>query len=166
MPTMTTELIVKMVGDGADPDLAKVLASRGARAYAQVEQRLGESDYFAGDEFTAADIMMLFPLTTGRMFVPRDLAPFPNIRAYLQRIGARPAFRTAMAKADPDLAPMLTLVAGRGSPAAPASPDPSCDSRVPPRPRSARPPDPRSPIVPRQDRAAPDNTRPAGPPLR
>ncbi len=108
MPTMTTELIVKMVGDGADPDLAKVLASRRARAYAQIEQRLGETIYFAGDEFTAADIMMLFPLTTGRMFVPRDLAPFPNIRAYLQRIGARPAFQTAMAKADPDLAPMLT----------------------------------------------------------
>lgn len=52
--------------------------------------------------------MMLFPLTTGRVFVPRDLAPFPNIRAYLQRIGARPAFQRAMAKADPDLAPMLT----------------------------------------------------------
>ena len=108
MPAAMAALIVKMVGDGADPDLAKVLASRGARAYAQVEQRLGESDYFAGPEFTAADIMMLFPLTTGQMFVPRDLAPFPNIRAYLQRIGARPAFQTAMAKADPDLAPMLT----------------------------------------------------------
>ncbi|WP_394999756.1 glutathione S-transferase family protein [Sphingomonas sp.] len=108
MPTMMTDLIVKMVGDGAIPDLAKVLASRGARAYAQIEQRLGETIYFAGPEFTAADIMMLFPLTTGRMFVPRDLAPFPNIRAYLQRIGARPAFQTAMAKADPDLAPMLT----------------------------------------------------------
>ncbi len=108
MPTMMTDLIVKMVGDDADPDLAKALASRGTRAYAQIEQRLGETIYFAGPEFTAADIMMLFPLTTGRMFVPRDLAPFPNIRAYLQRIGARPAFQRAMAKADPDLPPMLT----------------------------------------------------------
>ena len=108
MPTMMTDLIVKMVGDDADPDLAKALASRGTRAYAQIEQRLGETIYFAGPEFTAADIMMLFPLTTGRMFVPRDLAPFPNVRAYLQRIGARPAFQRAMAKADPDLPPMLT----------------------------------------------------------
>ena len=56
----------------------------------------------------AADIMMTFGLTTMRMFVPRDLAPYPNIRAYLQRIGARPAFQTAMAKADPNLPPQLT----------------------------------------------------------
>jgi glutathione S-transferase len=42
------------------------------------------------------------------MFQPLDLAPFPNVRAYLQRIGARPAYRRAMAKGDPGFMPMLT----------------------------------------------------------
>lgn len=84
------------------------LRSRYDRSLAQVEARLGQADYFAGAEFSAADIIMLFPLTTMRYFVPRDLAPYPNIRRYLQRIGARPAYQRAMAKADPDLAPMLT----------------------------------------------------------
>jgi glutathione S-transferase len=36
-----------------------------------------------------------------------DLAPYPNIRAWLQRMGARPAYQRAMAKGDPDLVPML-----------------------------------------------------------
>lgn len=108
MPSMMTDLIVGMVGGGADPAVASSFRARGDRAYAQIEQRLGEADYFAGPDFTAADILMLFPLTTGRMFVPRDLAPYPNIRAYLQRIGARPAFQRAMAKADPGFAVPLS----------------------------------------------------------
>ena len=52
--------------------------------------------------------MSVFSLTTMRLFQPLDLRPYPNILAYLQRIGTRPAYRRAMAKADPDLAPMLT----------------------------------------------------------
>lgn len=75
---------------------------------ALVESRLGETAYLAGGEFTAADIMSVFSLTTMRLFPPVDLAPHPNIRAYLQRIGERPAYRRAMAKDDPDLAPMLS----------------------------------------------------------
>ena len=71
------------------------------------EARLGEAAYFAGDAFTAADIMMVFSFTTMRAFIPRDLGPYPNIRAYLQRIGERPAYRSAMAKGDPGMAPML-----------------------------------------------------------
>ncbi len=70
--------------------------------------RLGEAEYLAGAEFTAADIMSVFSLTTMRLFQPIDLGPYPNIRAYLQRMGARPAYRRAMAKGDPDLTPMLT----------------------------------------------------------
>ena len=73
-----------------------------------VERRLGEAPYFAGDEFTAADIIMGFNLTTMRAFVGRDLADYPNIRAYLARIGERPAYKRAMAKGDPAMAPMLT----------------------------------------------------------
>jgi glutathione S-transferase len=77
------------------------------RLMALVEARFGEATYFAGDDFTAADIMNVFSLTTMRLFQPVDLAPYPNIRAYLQRIGDRSAYRRAMAKGDPDLTPML-----------------------------------------------------------
>ena len=73
-----------------------------------VEARLGEAQYLAGAEFTAADIMIVFSLTTMRIFLPLDLAPFGNILAYLQRIGGRPAYQRAMQKGDPDLVPMLT----------------------------------------------------------
>ena len=77
------------------------------RVLALVEARLGEAPYLAGQEFTAADVMSVFSLTTMRLFQPLDLAPYPNIRAYLQRIGARPGYRAAMAKGDPDLVPLL-----------------------------------------------------------
>lgn len=75
---------------------------------ALVEDRLGKVPYLAGQEFTAADIMSVFSFTTMRLFQPLDLAPYPNIRAYLQRIGERPAYQRAMAKGDPDLTPMLS----------------------------------------------------------
>jgi glutathione S-transferase len=77
-------------------------------AYHLAEQRLGTARWFAGDEFTMADIMMGFPLTRLRVFSGRDLADYPNIRAYLARVGDRPAYRSAMAKAEPDEPPLLT----------------------------------------------------------
>jgi glutathione S-transferase len=77
------------------------------RVLSLLDTRLGETTYLCGDDLTAADIMTVFSLTTMRLFRPFDLAPWPNIRAYLQRIGARPAYRRAMQKADPDLVPLL-----------------------------------------------------------
>ena len=44
-----------------------------------VEARLGKVDYLAGGEFTTADIMVVFSLTTMRYFLPFDLAPYPAI---------------------------------------------------------------------------------------
>jgi glutathione S-transferase len=106
MPRTMIGLIVGMVG-GEETDTVRALKGRGDEAFAMVEQRLGEAPYFAGQAFTAADIIMLFPLTTMRLFASRDLAPYPNIRAYLRRIGDRPAYQRAMSKADPDLPPHL-----------------------------------------------------------
>ena len=85
----------------------RVMRERCERSWRMVEDRLGAVPYFAGREFTAADIIMLFVLTTMRAFVPRDIAPFPNVREYLQRIGARPAYRRAMQKGDPQMTPLL-----------------------------------------------------------
>ena len=78
------------------------------RAFDMVETRLGEVPYFAGLEFTAADIMMVLPLTKTRMNNPHDLSGSPNTLAYLQRIGARPAFQRACQKGDPELPLYLT----------------------------------------------------------
>ncbi|ANH68016.1 glutathione S-transferase family protein [Mitsuaria sp. 7] len=91
----------------ADHPVLAATQERLDKVLALVEERLGRAPYFAGAEFTAADIMSVFSLTTMRLFQPIDLAAYPNIRAYLQRIGERPAYRRAMAKGDPDLTPLL-----------------------------------------------------------
>jgi len=106
LPANMTEMIATFLGASGHPAM-ETLSARSKRAYPMVDQRLGEAQYFAGDEFSAADIMMVFPLTTMRAFVPRDLSAYPNILAYLKRIGARPAYQRAMAKGDPEMTPML-----------------------------------------------------------
>jgi glutathione S-transferase len=109
MPGAMVDLVLTLLGaSGSDNAIVLALRDRVDRSFAMIEQRLGSTAYFAGASFSAADIIMLFPLTTMRAFVPRDLSPFPNILAYLQRIGQRPAFQRAMAKADPGFAPMLS----------------------------------------------------------
>ena len=72
-----------------------------------IDATLAEAEYLVGDSFSAADIINLFPLTTMRAFVPRDLSAYPHILAYLKRMGARPAYRRAMAKGDPGMKLML-----------------------------------------------------------
>jgi glutathione S-transferase len=91
-------------------DNPTLVATRGRLDHALnlVERRLGETPFFAGAELTAADVMIVFSLTTMRHFMPLDLTPYPNILAYLGRIGARPAYKRAMEKGDPDMAPLLT----------------------------------------------------------
>jgi len=83
------------------------LESRLARALGFIDRRLGEADYLAGGELTAADITLVFSLTTMRSFTPYDLKPYPHILAYLRRIGAREAYQRAMRKGDPGMAPLL-----------------------------------------------------------
>ena len=101
MPSAMIDMIAQLIGEGHE--LMGALRSRLDRAYAHLETRLGEAPYLAGASLTAADIMTMFPLTTMRMFAPRDIKPYPNLRAYLKRVGERPAFQRAMAKADPGL---------------------------------------------------------------
>ncbi len=92
------------------PDDNAVLRAMKGRldlALGLVEARLGKADYLAGRDLTTADIMIVFTLTTMRLFLPFDLKPYPNIRAYLARVGQRDAYRRAMMKGDPDMTPML-----------------------------------------------------------
>ncbi len=90
-----------------DNPVLRAMIGRLDLALGQVQARLAKADYFAGSELTTADIMIVFTLTTMRLFLPFGLAPYPAILAYLQRIGRREAYRRAMHKGDPDLTPML-----------------------------------------------------------
>jgi glutathione S-transferase len=92
----------------ADNPILTGSQARVDRAFDHVNARTGEADYFAGREFTSADIMMGFSLTTMRYFQPYDLKRCPNVLAYLARISARPAYRRAMEKGDPGMALLLT----------------------------------------------------------
>ena len=108
MPSEMSSLMSAMLKlDDGNPMLS-IFRARSERAYAMIEARLKAVPFFAGAEFSAADIMMLFPLTTMRAFSQRDLAPLPQVRAYLKRIGERPAYQRALAKGDPGMAPLLS----------------------------------------------------------
>ena len=78
------------------------LAAHAARARALARRhRCAQVPYPAGAALSAADIMSVFSFTTMRLFFPFDLASYPHILAWLQRIGQRGAHRRAMAKGDP-----------------------------------------------------------------
>ena len=100
-------LVARRLEPAADHRVLKDLQGRLERALELLNERLGEVDYLAGNELTAADIMIVFSLTTMRSFTPYDLKPYPNILAYLRRIGAREAYRRAMQKGDPGMALLL-----------------------------------------------------------
>jgi glutathione S-transferase len=65
-----------------------------------MESELAKSTWFAGDEFTAADIQMSFVVeasaTRGGLG-----ANHPRLTAWLERIHARPAYRRALEKGGP-----------------------------------------------------------------
>ena len=107
--TFMTTLMMQLVlsGGGKDNPAAVFVDDRNRRGWAMVEARLGEAPFFGGRNLTTADIMMVYCLTTSRAFRGTSLEGYPNLQAYLQRIGARPAYQRAMAKAEPGTAPML-----------------------------------------------------------
>ncbi|HEX2591030.1 MAG TPA: glutathione S-transferase [Rhizomicrobium sp.] len=105
---MTTLMMQLVLAGGGEGNPASVFVNdRSQRGWAMVEKRLGEVQFFGGKNLTTADIMMVYCLTTSRAFRNISIDGFPNLKAYLARIGARPAYQRAMAKAEPGMPPML-----------------------------------------------------------
>ena len=69
-------LIARRLESSAEHPVLASLHARLASALDFMNQRLGEADYLAGRELTAADIMMVFSLTTMRSFTPYELKPY------------------------------------------------------------------------------------------
>jgi glutathione S-transferase len=95
---------IELPADHPVPAMARMRLDRALRT---MDARLADVPFLAGEALTAADIMTVFSLTTMRYFCPVDFAPYPRIRAYLQRIGRLDGYRRAMAKGDPGMALLL-----------------------------------------------------------
>jgi glutathione S-transferase len=106
-PAIMRVLVTRRLEAPADHPAAKIGLTRFAMMLGMMDARLADHPWLAGAEFTAADIMPVFTLTTMRHFAPYDLAPYPHILGYLQRIAARPAYRRAMEKGDPGMELLL-----------------------------------------------------------
>ncbi|KAJ4321536.1 hypothetical protein N0V94_002855 [Neodidymelliopsis sp. IMI 364377] len=73
-----------------------------------MDERLKSNKWLAGKDFTVADIMSVYSLTSKRYFGPLvSFEEYPNIVRYLKDIGERPAYRRAMEKGDPDMKLLL-----------------------------------------------------------
>ena len=105
MSLMLIALVLSRIPEASESPVRARILDRLGRMLAFVDGKLAGPAYFAGDEFTAADVMMAFPFTTMGRFLDVDLAPHANIGAWLERIEARPAYRKAMALAGPDAEP-------------------------------------------------------------
>jgi glutathione S-transferase len=99
MPPLLAMLVVKRLG----------LLGRPARAPLQrmfdvhldwLESELATRPWFAGETFTAADVMMSFPLEAARHRAGLD-ARRPHLIGWLDRIHARPAYAAALQKGGP-----------------------------------------------------------------
>jgi glutathione S-transferase len=74
----------------------------GQRAMHYANDFLATHKYFGGAEFSAADIMMLFPINYAIGMNVADATKYPNITAWQERVQDRPAFKRMLAAARPN----------------------------------------------------------------
>jgi glutathione S-transferase len=101
MSLLLIVLVLSRVKEASASPVTARMRDRMNQLLAFVDREIAEGPWFAGEAFTAADVMMVFPFTTLRYFLDYDLEPYASIRAYLARVEARPAYRKAMALAGP-----------------------------------------------------------------
>jgi glutathione S-transferase len=121
MPPLLLKLVFDRIENGPMPFFVKPFAKAIARQVKQafitpqlklhldyLEAELARGEWFVGDEFTAADIQMSFPLEAAALRGGLD-ASRPRLQAFLQRIHARPAYRRALERGGKyDFAPGAT----------------------------------------------------------
>ena len=110
MPPLLLLLIFNRIEKGPMPffvrPVARAIAQRAKSSFVQpnvdrildfMEGELGKSDWFAGAQFSAADVQMSFPLEAARARGGLDERR-PRLMDFLARIHARPAYQRALEK--------------------------------------------------------------------
>lgn len=100
-PGVGRVMTLKFAGIAADSPMMKRYEDKRDQYLSFMDDRLSKVPYFAGQEFTVADIMPVFTLTTMRTFTPFSLGKYSNILTWLKRVTSRDAYQRAMQKGDP-----------------------------------------------------------------
>ncbi|WP_348755258.1 glutathione S-transferase [uncultured Aquincola sp.] len=82
----------KVTASFVDPNLQRLLAF--------MDNELAGRPWFAGEQFTAADVQMSFPLEAAAARGGLDTR-YPNLTTWLARVHARPAYKRALDKGGP-----------------------------------------------------------------
>ena len=99
MPPLLALLVAYKLGPLGWP-ARKPLRAMIAHHLSWLDGELSRRAHFASDDFSAADIMMSFPLEAARDRAGLD-ARFPALIGWLDRMHARPAYQRALAKGGP-----------------------------------------------------------------
>lgn len=81
--------------------IGKVARRRTDGLFRHMNEHLATHSYLAGSEFTLADLMSGFAVTTLPKMGFGRIEPFPNIQRYAERLTQRPAWQKAMSIAGP-----------------------------------------------------------------
>jgi len=101
IPTMPMPFFVKPIARGISTKvLDRMVTPNLTRQLDFMERELASSAWFAGTEFSAADIQMSFPLEAAAQRAGLD-ASRPHLAAFLKRIHERPAYRKALQRGGP-----------------------------------------------------------------
>jgi glutathione S-transferase len=93
-------LLRPLVGKIAKETLTTLVNPQLKQHMAFWETELNKSEWFAGNEFTAADIQMSFPLEAASARAGLS-DHHPKAMEFLKRIHARPAYQRALEKGGP-----------------------------------------------------------------
>ncbi|OUR77263.1 glutathione S-transferase [Alphaproteobacteria bacterium 46_93_T64] len=93
MLPLLLRLYTSRLGDAAAPLMPRIDGET-INHFSYLSKSLGENDYFLGDELSAADIMLSFPIEAANM--RGGLAKLPNLAEFVKRIQARPAYKKAL----------------------------------------------------------------------
>ena len=101
IPTMPMPFFVKPIARGISTKvLERMVTPNLKRQLDFMESELAGSPWFAGAEFSAADIQMSFPLEAAAQRAGLD-ASRPHLVEFLKRIHARPAYKKALERGGP-----------------------------------------------------------------
>ncbi|MEK0364544.1 glutathione S-transferase [Pseudomonas sp. CBC3] len=113
MPPLLLKLVFDRISTGPMPffilPVARAIAKGAHKAFIgpqlklhldYMESELSKSPWFAGEEFSVADIQMSFPLEAARARAGLD-ASYPMLSAFLKRIHDRPAYQRAVERGGP-----------------------------------------------------------------